>query len=115
MIETIGSFVTILIVVFCLAYLISNINYLIDEQYLRIRVGAFTFRKILVSDFEGAEVGVTEGGENWTNTIHMPTIREKGVTLYRKTGFFRRLNITPEDPVGFVKKIKSHSRYRPSR
>jgi hypothetical protein len=111
MIEAIGVIVTILFIAICLGYLISSINYVIDEQYLRIRVWAFTFRKISISDFEGAEVGVTIGGENWTNTIYMPTIRKKGVTLHRRSGLFRRLNITPSDPVGFVESIKSHPLY----
>ncbi len=114
MIEAIGGIVTILLIAIGLGYLISNINYVIDEQYLRIRVGAFAFRKIPISDFEGAQIGVTVGGENWTNTIHMPTIREKGVTLHRKSGLLRRLNITPDDPVGFVEKIKTHPRYHPN-
>ncbi len=112
MIEVIGSIVTILLIAIGLGYLISNINYVIDEQYLRIRVGAFGFRKIPISDFKGAEIGVTVGGENWTNTIHLPTIRKRGVTLHRRSGLLRRLHITPNDPVGFVERIKSHPQYR---
>ncbi len=112
MIEVLGTMVTILLVAMGFGYLISNINYVIDEQYLRIRVGALAFRKIPMSDFEDAEIGVTVGGENWTNTIHMPTIRKRGVTLYRRSGLFRRLNITPDDPAGFVRRIKFHPRYR---
>ncbi len=112
MIGVIGSIATILLVAIALGYLISNINYAIDEQYLRIKVGAFAFRKIPISDFEGAEIGVTVGGENWTNTIHMPTIRKKGVTLHRRSGLLRRLNITPDDPAGFVERIKAHPQYR---
>ncbi len=114
MIEVIGSIVTILLIAIGLGYLISNINYVIDEQYLRIRVWAFAFRKISISEFEGAEVGVTIGGENWTNTIYMPTIRKKGFTLHRRSGLLQRLNITPDDPVGFVKRIKSHQQYQPN-
>ena len=56
MIEVVGSIVTILLIAIGLGYLISNINYVIDEQYLRIRVGAFGFRKIPISDFKGAEI-----------------------------------------------------------
>ena len=112
MIEIIGSIVTISFIAIGLGYLISNINYVIDEQYLRISVWAFAFRKISISEYEGAEVGVTIGGENWTNTIYMPTIRKKGITLNRRSGLLRRLNITPDDPVGFVERIKSHPRYR---
>ncbi len=112
MIEAIGSIVTILLIAIGLGYLISNINYVIDKQYLRIKVGVFAFRKIPISDFKDAQVGVTLGGENWTNTIHMPTIREKGVTLHRRSGLFRRLNITPEDPAEFVERIKSHPQYQ---
>ena len=112
MVQAIGSIVTVLLIAIGLGYLISQINYVIDTQYLRIRVGGFAFRKIPISDFEGAEVGVTVGGENWTNTIHMPTIRKKGVTLHRRSGLLRRLHITPNDPVGFVERIKSHPQYR---
>ena len=80
---------------------------------MRIKIGVFTFRKILISDFEDAEVGVTVGGENWTNTIHMHTIRKKGVTLYKRSGLFRRLNITPDEPADFVERIKTHPLFQP--
>ena len=112
MIEVIGSVATILLIAVGLGSLISNINYAIDDRYLRIKVGPFAFRKVLISDFEDAEIGVTVGGENWTNTIHMPTIRKRGVTLRRRSGLLRRLNTTPDDPVRFVERIKSHPRYR---
>jgi len=112
MIEVIGSILIILIIAIGMGYLISIINYVIDEQYLRIKLGAFTFRKIPISDFKDVAIGVTVGGENWTNTIYIPTIRKKGVTLHRRSGLFRRLNITPDDPVGFVERIKSHPQYR---
>ncbi len=112
MIEVVAGIVTILLIAIVLGYLISNINYAIYEQYLRIKVGAFAFRKIPMSDFEGAEIGVTVGGEIWTNTIHMPTIRKTGVTLHRRSGLLRRLNITPDDPAGFVERVKSHPQYR---
>ena len=108
----IGTVVTILFIAMGLGYLISNINYLIDEHYLRIRVGPLAFRKFPIDGFEGIEIGVTTGGENWTNTIHMPTIRQKGVTLHRRSGLFRRLNITPDDPVAFVERIRSHPQSR---
>ena len=108
----IGLIVAILML-WLLAKGISSINYVIDEAYLRIRVGKVAFRKIPIEDFDEVEVGVTIGGENWTNTLHMPTIREKGVTLYRRTGLFRRLIITPGDPDGFVTDVKAHPRYQP--
>ena len=47
MIEVIGSIVTILPIAIGLGYLISNINYVIDEQYLRIRVWHLPFGKFL--------------------------------------------------------------------
>ena len=112
MLEVVGTIATLLVIAMGLGFLISNINYRVDKEYLRIRIGPLAFRKFPISDFEGVEIGVTTGGENWTNTIHMPTIRAKGVTLHRKSGLFRRLNITPDDPVAFVERIKSHPQSR---
>ncbi|MEE2839614.1 MAG: hypothetical protein VYC91_03705 [Acidobacteriota bacterium] len=104
-----------ILIVLVMAKGISLINYAIDERYLRIRIGPWAFRKFAISDFKGAEVGVSIGGESWTNTINMLTIRHKGVTLYRRSGFFQRLIITPADPAGFVERVKFHPHYQPDR
>ncbi len=64
MIEVSGTIVTILLITVVFSYLISNINYEIDDQHLRIKIGAFAFRKVPVSVFKGVEFGVTLGGEN---------------------------------------------------
>ena len=104
-----------ILIVLVMAKGISLINYAIDEGYSRIRIGPLAFRKFAISDFKGAEVGVSIGGESWTNTINMKTIRQKGVTLYRRSGFFQRLIITPADPTGFVERVKSHPHYQPDR
>ncbi len=95
MIEVIGTILTIAVVCWSLGAFISNINYLIDAEYLRIRIWAVPIRKFHMGDFENVEVGVAVGGENLANTIHMPTIKERSVTLYQTSRLFRRLKIEP--------------------
>ena len=92
---------------------ISNINYLIDDRYVRIRIGSMRVRKFEIEDIRDAQVGTVHGVEAWTNTIHRPTIYEKGVTLFRRTGMLKKVVITPDDPTGFVERIKTHPRFSP--
>ena len=45
MLEVVGTIATLLVIAMVLGCLISNINYLIDKEYLRIRVGPLAFRR----------------------------------------------------------------------
>ena len=89
-------------------FLISLINYRIDDRHVRCYWGPVPVRKIAVDDIRDAVKGHRHMSESWTNTIWMPTIRRKGVTLYRRTGGFKRVVITPDDPEGFIERIKTH-------
>ena len=111
MVEQIVPVITILAILF---YGISRLNYLIDDRYLRIRLGPIPFRKFAINDIRHVQVGFSHWSESWTNTIYPPTISKKGVTLYRKSGRFKKVLITPDDPSGFVERIKMHPRFSPS-
>jgi len=106
-----GLVLAILLIFLIVGFIISNINYLIGIEYLRIRVWGMNFRKFSITDFSDVVIGIKGSGENWTTTINIKKIRNNGVTLHRRSGLFRRLNITPDDPEEFVEKIKSHPRY----
>ena len=92
-------------------FLISLINYRIDDRYVRCYWGPVPVRKISIDDIRDAVMGHRHMSESWTNTIWMPTIRRRGVTLYRRTGGFKRVIITPDDPEDFIERIKTHERF----
>ena len=75
-------------------------------------MGALGIRKFAIEDIRDARLGFRHMSESWTNTIWMPTIRARGVTLYRRTGGFKRVIITPSNPEGFIRTIRSHGRFR---
>ncbi len=89
-------------------FLVSLINCRIDERHVRCYWGPVPVRKIAIHDIRDAVKGHRHMSESWTNTIWMPTIRRKGVTLYRRTGGFKRVVITPDDPEDFIERIKAH-------
>ncbi len=103
MVEQILPVITIIAILF---YGISRLNYLIDDQYLRIRLGPIPFRKVAIDDISDVQMGPSYWSESWTNTIYPPTISKKGVTIYRKSGGFKKVVITPDDPAGFIERIK---------
>ncbi|GAG34249.1 unnamed protein product [marine sediment metagenome] len=92
-------------------FLISLIHYRIDARYVRCYWGPIPVRKIAIDDIRDVVREHRHMSESWTNTIWMPTIRRKGVTLYRRTGGFKRVVITPDDPEGFIERIKTHPRF----
>lgn len=94
-----------------LLYGISSIHYQLDDEYLRICVGWLRLRKFPIRDIQAAEVGVRHGVESWGNTLDWATIREKAITLHRRSGLFKRVCFTPDDPQEFVERIRSHPLY----
>ena len=86
----------------------GSTSYLIDDRYLRVRLGPLPLRKFAIDDIRDAQTRFSHCSESWTNTIYPPTISRKAVTIYRKSGVFRRVLITPDDPMGFVERIKAH-------
>jgi hypothetical protein len=92
-------------------FLVSLINYRIDDSHVRCYWGPVPVRKIAIDDIRDAVKGHRNMSESWTNTIWIPTIRRKGVTLYRRTGGFKRVVLTPDDPEGFIERIKAHPRF----
>lgn len=91
--------------------IISKINYTLDSQYLRILIGSFSVRKIAIKDISEVKVGANKGGENWTNTLHRPTILKRAITICRSSGWFERMVITPDHRENFVNRIKNHPFY----
>jgi len=97
-----------------LFYGISRINYVIDDQYLRVRLGPIPLRNVAIDDIGDVRMGSRHWSESWTNTIYPPTISRKGVTIYRKSGRFKRVVLTPDEPAAFMEKVKMHPRFVPS-
>ena len=94
-----------------LFYGISRLNYVIDDEYLRVRLGPIPLRKVAIDDIADVRMGSRHWSESWTNTIYPPTISRKGVTVYRKSGRFKRVVLTPDDPAVFIEDIKMHPRF----
>ena len=92
---------------------VSKINYQIDEHYLRMRIGSFLVRKIAVDDIQAVEIGYSDWVEGWANTLRRKTIKEKAVTVYRKSGKLRKIVLTPADQKQFVATLKKHPRFTP--
>jgi hypothetical protein len=92
--------------------LVSVINYRVDVRYIRCYWGPVPIRKFEVDDVRNAVRGYQHMSESWTNTIWMPSIRNRGVVLHRRTGGFKRVILTPDDPDEFIALIKGHPRYR---
>lgn len=105
--------VQVIIIIAVLFYGLSKINYLIDDKYLRIRLGPVAFRKFAIDDIHDARVWYSHWAESWTNTIYPPTVAKRSVTIYRRTGMFKKVLISPDDPAGFVERIKKHPRFVP--
>ncbi len=103
------------LIVGLLFYGISRLNYVIDEQYLRVRLGPIPLRKVAIDDIADVRRGSSHWSESWTNTIYPPTISRRGVTVYRKTGGFKRVVLTPDDPGVFIERIKDASPVRAGR
>jgi len=99
------------LVIATLLFGVSKLNYRIDDRYVRVLLGPIPLRKVAIEDLRDARMGYRHWSESWTNTIYMPTIRNKAVTLYRRSGGFRRVTLTPDDPAGFIKRIKDHPRF----
>ncbi len=95
-------------------YLISLINYRVDDRYVRCLFGPIPIRKLVIEDICDVKREYRHMSESWTNTIWMPTIRKRGVTIYRRTGGFKRVVVTPDDPDTFIRSIKNHSRFIPT-
>ena len=106
----IGILITVCILLFS-SFLVSLINYRIDDRCVRCYWGPVPVRKIAIDDIRDAVKGIRHMSESWTNTIWVPTIRRRGVTLYRRTGGFKRVVITPDDPEDFIDRIKNHERF----
>lgn len=108
MVEPIIVLTLILALLFCG---ISRLNYVIDDQYLRVRLGPIPLRKVAIDDIGDVRMGSRHWSESWTNTIYPPTISRKGVTVYRKSGRFKRVVLTPDDPAVFIETVKMHPRF----
>ena len=103
----------VVILVALLFYGISRLDYVVDDQFLRVRLGPIPLRKIAIDDIRDVRMGSSHWSESWTNTIYPPTIAKRGVTIYRKTGRYKKVVITPDDPAVFIERIKTHPRFTP--
>jgi hypothetical protein len=106
--------VFLILIMFVISYGVSQINYFVDECYVGIQVGSLAIRKIHIDDLQAVEIGTHEWVEAWANTLSRKKIKEKGVTLYRKTGGLRKVVLTPEDPRQFVARLRMHPRFQPA-
>jgi len=102
-----------LLIMVLISFGVSKINYQIGEREVLIRIGSLTVRRISIADLEAVELGPREWVEAWTNTVSRKTIKEKGVTLFRRTGGLRKVVLTPDNPKKFVSRLKQHPHFQP--
>jgi hypothetical protein len=102
-----------LIIIAGVLYGVSRINYIIDDRYVRIRIGTFSLRKYAISDIRDARAKYSLWSESWANVLYPTTISKRAVTIYRKSGWFKKVLITPDNPEGFIERIKTHGCFVP--
>ena len=87
-----------------LLWLITRIRYTLDEQFVRVRLGYWTLRKIALADIEFADTTAPLWNEHWCNTLWACG---RVVRLRRKTGLVRNFIITPADRDAFLDQLRT--------
>ena len=89
------------------SYAVSKLNYVIDDRYLRLRFGPLRIRKISIDDICDARLGVSHWVEGWANTLNLKTLAAKAITVYRRSGYFKKVCLTPDDPGNSSAELKA--------
>lgn len=110
--ETLSGAIFLLWLVPFSIYAVALINYRIDDEAVRFYWGPIPIRRVAIDDIADVQRGLRHMSESWANTLWIPTLRRRSVTLYRKTGGGRRVVLTPDDPGEFIEQILCHRCYQ---
>jgi len=92
---------------------IAKLHYELDDAALLVKLGRTSLRRIAIDDMADIRKGYAHVTESWAASIYPPRLLRDSVTIYRRSGLFRRFLITPLDPDGFVREVRAHQLYRP--
>jgi hypothetical protein len=90
--ENLGVFFGIVAWGTLLYWMITRIFYVVDDQYLRVRLGGFTLRKIAIADMAFVDTAAPFWNEHWCNTAFT---RKRVLRVRRKSGWIKNFIITP--------------------
>src|SRR5213593_2718919 len=88
-------------VIFTFLALVSTIRYRISENALEVLILGMVVRRILLADIEEVHRRGCLVHENWSGPKFW-----NSVTIRRKTGLFKNLVISPDDPDRFVGRLR---------
>ena len=89
--------------VLLIMYLVMQIRYTIDDEYVRVIWIGRTVRKISLHDIEDVDTHCPLWNEHWCNTF-FPSGRL--VRIRRKSGLFRNFVISPRDRDDFIRQLR---------
>lgn len=95
------------------ALVVFGIRYELDEDSLCIKSMGIRLRRILIEDIESVSPIRSFWSENWFNTLswHKP---DRVLTIRRRSGLFRNVQLTPKNRDAFMEEIRRHPRYWPN-
>ena len=88
-------------IVFTFLATVSTIRYRITESALEVLILGMVVRRILLGDIEEVHRRGCLIHENWSGPKFW-----NSVTIRRRTGLFKNLVISPDDPERFVERIR---------
>ena len=94
-------------------FFVLGIRYELDEESLRIKSMGICLRRIWIEDIESISPIRSFWSENWFNTLSWRE-SDRVLTIHRRSGLFRNLQITPRNRDAFMAEIRCHPRYWPN-
>jgi hypothetical protein len=95
-----------LVLAFCwlvvLLGVITQLRFVIDEHYVRVKLLGLTLRKIALSDIESVDTKAPLWNEHWCTSLSLKRV----VRIRRKSGWFRNFIITPPDRDAFIAELR---------
>ncbi len=101
----VGIVVLDLFLMSTILYGIHQMQYEIDDCYIRVTWFGFTLRKMALKDIEDVHIEFRFWNEHWTNTLGKFVCRR--VTIPRKSGFVRNFTIAPQDREAFLANLRA--------
>ena len=99
-----GKILILPFLVLWLLWLVTRIRYVIDDQFVRVRLWRWTLRKIALADIMTVDTKMPFWNEHWCNTYWM---FGRVVRIRRKTGWIRNFIITPDNRDEFIHQLQA--------